>query len=179
MFKQVYFHHVRRVYDLHLLNFLKLWLPNGQFSTDAEQHLSLSDPKVIAEIQNASTDETHHAYDPAQRFMTRKHYRRVYSPRPDHMHSSPDPGAAVFQALVNKFGEDSVKHDVNYDAGGLRDFPVLLEDGTVTSALSVSDVLQQDMPLSFDSVYVIPEMVDHVREYLKISTERIIEEHSS
>ena len=29
MFKQVYFHHVRRIYDLHLLDFLKLWLPNG------------------------------------------------------------------------------------------------------------------------------------------------------
>ena len=178
MFKQVYFHHVRRIYDLHLLDFLKLWLPGAEFPTDAEEHLSLSDPKIIAEIQDASTDTTHRAHDAARRFMTRQHFRRVYSPRPDHMHKSPDPGEAVFQALANEFGKDSVKHDVNYDAGGLRDFPVLLEDGMVTSALSVSDVLQQDMPLSFDSVYVTPDMVDHVRKYLRVNIERILEGHS-
>ena len=44
----------------------------------------------------------------------------------------------------------------------------------VTSALSVSDVLQQDIPLSFDSVYVAPEMVDHVREYLRINTDKML-----
>lgn len=174
MFKQVYFHHVRRIYDLHLLDFLKLWLPGSEFPTDADNHLSLSDPKIIAEIQDASLDGTHGAHDVARRFTTRRHFRRVYSPRPDHLQTSPDPGESVFQALVSRFGKGNVKHDVNYDAGGLRDFPVLLEDGTVTSASSVSDVLQQDMPLSFDSVYVAPEMVDHVREYLRLDTDRIL-----
>ena len=173
MFKQVYFHHVRRIYDLHLLDFLKLWLPNGEFPTDTDRHLSLSDPRIIAEIQNTSVDEAHRAHDAARRFMTRKHYRHVYSPRPDHLDTSPDPGETVFRALVDEFGKDNVKHDVNYDAGGSPDFPVLLDDGVVVSALSVSDVLQ-DMPLSFDSVYVAPEMVRHVRDYLRVNTDRIL-----
>ncbi|MCB7130206.1 MAG: HD domain-containing protein, partial [Candidatus Brocadiales bacterium] len=34
MFSQVYFHSIRRIYDIHLMDFLKLWLPGGKFSTD-------------------------------------------------------------------------------------------------------------------------------------------------
>ena len=68
-----------------------------------------------------------------------------------------------------------MKHDVNYDAGGLPDFPVELDDEVVVSASSASDVLQQNMPLSVDSVYVAPEMVSHARKYLRVNTRRILE----
>lgn len=84
-----------------------------------------------------------------------------------------------FAALSGNFGETNVKHDVNFDAGRVPDFPVSLEDGSVTSALSISDVLQQHLPLSFDSVYVAPELTQHVREYLKINLSRILADYSS
>ena len=174
MFKQVYFHHVRRIYDLHLLDFLKTWLPDGLFSAKTDKHVSMSDPEIIAEMQKASVDETHRAHDAARRFITRKHYRHVYSPRPDHLDISQDPGETVFRALVDICGRDNVKHDVNYDAGGSPDFPVVLDDGAVVSALSVSDVLK-DMPLSFDSVYVAPEMMKHVHDYLQVNIERVLD----
>ena len=90
MFKQVYFHHVRRIYDLHLLDFLKRWLPDGTFPTNADEHLSMSDPAIIAEMQRVSADAAHPAHGAALRFMNRKHYRHVYSPRPDHYYVSPD-----------------------------------------------------------------------------------------
>lgn len=178
MFKQVYFHHVRRIYDLHLLDFLKLWLPKGRFLTETNKHMAMSDPAIIAEIQSASVDKAHRAHDAARRFITRKHFRHVYSPRPDHLEMSQDPGEDVFLALVDVCGHDNVKHDVNYDAGGSPDFPVVRDDGSIVSALSVSDVLK-DMPLSFDSVYVAPEMVDHAHKYLSINTERILGGSSS
>ena len=142
MFKQVYFHHVRRIYDLHLLDFLNLWLPDGKFPTDIDKHLSLSDPVIIAGIQSVSLDEAHTAHVAARRFMTRKHYRHVYSPHPDHLDKSPDPGETVFRTLVDICGKENVKYDVNYDDGGSPDFPVVLDDGTVVSALSVSDLLR-------------------------------------
>ena len=178
MFKQVYFHHVRRIYDLHLLDFLKLWLPDGEFPTEIDKHVSLSDPVIIAEMQNASVDEAHRAHDAARRFITRKHFRHVYSPRPDHLDISQDPGDIVFRALVDICGNDNVKHDVNYDTGGSPDFPVVLDDGAVVSAVSVSDVLK-DMPLSFDSVYVAPEMMKHAHDYLQINIDRVLEGSSS
>ena len=34
MYSQVYFHPVRRIYDIHLTDFLRDWLPEGVFSTD-------------------------------------------------------------------------------------------------------------------------------------------------
>ena len=39
MYSQVYFHPVRRIYDIHLMDFLKEWLDGGVFSTDPEVHL--------------------------------------------------------------------------------------------------------------------------------------------
>ena len=179
MFKQVYFHHVRRIYDLHLMDFLKSWLPNGRFDVDPESHLALSDPKVTAAIQDVSLDTEHPAHDAARRLLTRQHFRRVYSPLPAHSDICADPGAAVFRALCDEFGSDNLKHDVNYDRGIINDFPVLSKQDDVTSALSVSEVLQQHLPMSFDVVFVAPEMAHHVREYLTMNTERILEEHPS
>src|SRR5437879_8100121 len=34
MYTQLYFHPVRRIYDIHLREFLKSWLPGGFFSTN-------------------------------------------------------------------------------------------------------------------------------------------------
>ena len=178
MFKQVYLHHVRRIYDLHLLDFLKTWLSDGQFATDVEKHLSSSDPTVMAAILAASVDESHPAHDAASRFMTRRHYRRVYRPQPADRDLCSDPGKAVFRALADKFEQINVKHDVNYNNGVVGDFPVLIADGSVVSALSISDVLQQHMSLSLDTVYVAPEIVDDVRDYLKAKLRSILEDFS-
>ena len=178
MFKQVYLHHVRRIYDLHLLDFLKLWLPEGQFAADVEKLVSISDPTVMAEILTASADGFHPAHDAASRFMTRRHYRRVYRPRPADRDICSDPGKAVFLALADEFDQVNVKHDVHYDDGGVDDFPVLMEDGSVRSALSTSDVLQQHMSLSFDTVYVPPEMIDHARRFLQVKLGHILENFS-
>jgi HD superfamily phosphohydrolase len=54
MYTQLYFHHVRRVYDIHLKEFLKEWLPDGRLSTDVEQPLRVSDNEVLAAISDAA-----------------------------------------------------------------------------------------------------------------------------
>jgi len=41
MYSQVYFHHVRRIYDIHLMDFLVRWLPGGTFSTDINENTLL------------------------------------------------------------------------------------------------------------------------------------------
>ena len=52
MFSQVYFHPTRMIYDMHLKDFLQLWLADqgGQFPTDAEGHLRFTDNEVMAAI---------------------------------------------------------------------------------------------------------------------------------
>jgi hypothetical protein len=48
MYAQVYFHRVRMIYDIQLIDFLKEWLPGGQFSTDSEEHLAMTDNEVVS-----------------------------------------------------------------------------------------------------------------------------------
>ena len=119
MFKQVYYHRVRRIYDLHLMDFLKAWLPGGRFATDVASHLALSDPKVISAIQDAAADAALPGHDAAHRMLTRSHYRRVYEPRPHDMHVTSDPGLAVYEALCSELGAENVKRDVSHDVGGI------------------------------------------------------------
>jgi HD superfamily phosphohydrolase len=56
MYKQVYFHHVRRAYDIHLKDFLKEWLEGAFFPTSVEQHLQLTDNEVTAAMLHASRE---------------------------------------------------------------------------------------------------------------------------
>jgi HD superfamily phosphohydrolase len=51
MFSQVYFHPVRRIYDIHLKDFLKEWLPNNAFSTDLQQHMEITDNSIFQEAE--------------------------------------------------------------------------------------------------------------------------------
>ena len=50
MFMQVYHHHVRVAYDLHLEEFLKARLPEGQFPEDWDQLNSLTDNEILSAI---------------------------------------------------------------------------------------------------------------------------------
>ena len=51
---QVYFHPVRRIYDIHLRDFLKERLDDGVFSTDLEGHLRMTDNEVTAALREAA-----------------------------------------------------------------------------------------------------------------------------
>jgi len=81
MYSQVYFHPVRRIYDIHLTDFLKDWLDDGVFPTDLGKFLEISDIEVSAALRMAMLNPGnlgHHA----DRIMRRDHYRRLYSANP-------------------------------------------------------------------------------------------------
>lgn len=54
MYSQVYLHHIRRIYDIHLKDFLKERLADGFFSTDLVSHLGLTDNEVTAGLINSA-----------------------------------------------------------------------------------------------------------------------------
>jgi len=45
IYSQVYLHHVRRIYDIHLCDFLTEWLNGGKFATDLPSHLAMTDKR--------------------------------------------------------------------------------------------------------------------------------------
>lgn len=79
MFLQVYFHPVRRIYDLMLIDFLKEVLPDGKYPDDVEEYLKFDDVEVIGLIKSQKQlKETKEAGIIARRLLERDHPRLVF-----------------------------------------------------------------------------------------------------
>jgi hypothetical protein len=77
IYTQLYFHLVRRVYDFHLKQFLREWLPNGKFSIDLADHLHLTDTEVVSAMRLAASNKSTPGHELARRIMQPKHGKRV------------------------------------------------------------------------------------------------------
>jgi uncharacterized protein len=109
MYSQLYFHQVRRIYNVHLMDFLRAWLPNGKFDTSVEEHLKLTDNEVTAAIALAARDISKPGHDAARRIATRDHFRLVYERNPDDLKHNHKAGQAVYVFLRDKIGEKLVR----------------------------------------------------------------------
>jgi HD superfamily phosphohydrolase len=78
MYSEVYFHQARRIYDYHLTEFLKRWLPGGLFPTATPQHLARTDNDVCAALEQAALDPSHPGHRHAARVLRRGHFRLLY-----------------------------------------------------------------------------------------------------
>lgn len=108
MYSQVYFHPVRRIYDIHLKDFLKEWLVDGEFSIDPEAHLKMTDNEVAAGLAESVAEQSPgHVH--ARRIVERQHFKVVYERNPDDVRVNPEAGRAVYDSLVSEFGGDDRK----------------------------------------------------------------------
>lgn len=174
MYSQVYFHPVRRIYDIHLRDFLGEWLEGGVFSTMAQDQLAMTDNEVLSAIRVAAGEPSTPGHDPARRICAHDHYRRVYSRRPSDLAKNPDAGSAVAHAVEHQFGADAVRYDTYRQKQGLEDFPVLRDDGVASSA-SMSDVLQSIPVVATDYVFVVPEQCEAAKRWLRSNVDDVIE----
>ena len=111
MYFQVYFHPVRRVYDIHLRDFLKESLDGGFFSTDLEGHLNTTDNEITAALRDAVSKKDKAGHLHAHRIMQREHFKRIYERNPTDAVINPESGKAIFAALCSKYGKDYFRHD--------------------------------------------------------------------
>jgi len=157
MFSQVYCHHVRRIYDIHLKDFLKSWLPDGMFSTSINDLLQITDNEVASELFKANKDEKHLGHDSARRIARREHFRLLYQRTREDLEINREAGKAVFEAACEEFGESEVRHDTYIQNGGGLNFPVLARDGRIFSSLSKSETLENVPVVAIDYVYISPK----------------------
>jgi uncharacterized protein len=109
MFKQLYLHHVRRIYDIHLMDFILRWRNGEKFSINLDQHLGMTDNEILTELQKAYLDKDHLGHDPARRIVQRGHYKRIYqSDRPDKT-INPDAATCIYEAAVERYGKEFVR----------------------------------------------------------------------
>lgn len=175
MFQQLYFHPVRRIYDIHLRDFLSKWLDGGRFPIDPEGHLRLSDNEVTSAFRVAASDASMPGHADAQRIVERKHFKLLYERNARDVAVNPNAGQAIAQAAITEFGGENVRHD-NLIAKGMElDFPVLMRDDSVASARGESRVLH-DIPVSaFDYVFVNRDQYDKASAWLRDNRETIID----
>jgi HD superfamily phosphohydrolase len=174
MYSQLYLHHVRRIYDIHLKDFLRQWLPGGQFSTATEDLLEITDNEVTAAMLKAARDPEIPGHDAARRIVCRDHFRVLYQWHPADAKVNPEAGKAVFEAARERFGGESVRHDPYSSRGGTPDFPVQMRDGTVVSSVTASSTLAKLPLLSMDYVFIEKEKLAEAREWLRTNKDEII-----
>lgn len=173
MYSQVYFHPVRRVYDIHLTDFLRDWLRDGMFPIDLERYLKMSDIEVTAALRNAIWGDGKFSCH-AHRIMRREHYRRLYVGNPVDRLVNPEAGSAIFESLGSQFNRQDFRHDRYTQKGGAPDFPVMMDDRRIMSSLAVSSMLRQIPIISVDYVFVERSMEDKAKSWLDKHLQDII-----
>jgi len=184
MYTQLYFHPTRRIYDIHLMEFLKEWLPGGRFPPEVDKHIICSDNEVTAGLWKAAADSSEPGHALAKRIISREHFRQVYEPSSSDQLRVLAPGKHIYDGLVAQFGKDKVRRDAFAQKGGSYDFPVYTKAEEIDSSLALSPTLSKVPTFSVDRVYVNMAIRDEAKQWLgknrdRIITEAIGEEHSS
>lgn len=156
MYSQVYFHPVRRIYDIHLKDFMVEWLaPNG-YPFEVDGHLAITDVEVLAAMRQAERHANVPGHQAARSILSRGHFKPIYTRNPADVAVDPEAGASILSALNAQFGAALFRRDRYTQRAGAPDFPVQMRNGTVASSLAVSEVLQRLPVVSIDTVYADP-----------------------
>ncbi len=174
MFTQVYCHHVRRIYDIHLKDFLKTWLPGGLFPTSIEDLLQLTDSEISSELFKAVREKKHPGHEPARRIAKREHFRLLYQRNPADRKINLEASEEIFKAACEKYGESEVRYDNYTQPGGGLDFPILTRDNRIMSSLSMSETLERMPVIAIDYVFINPSIRRNAEAWLHKDRDRII-----
>jgi len=109
----------------------------------------------------------------------RKHFRLLYQRHPDDTTINPEPGKTIFESATSRFGVQSIRRDNYTQKSASSDFPVLCNDGRITSSISKSSTIQRLPVASFDYVFINPEYVGEGHRWLKRNRLKILIENTN
>jgi HD superfamily phosphohydrolase len=175
MYTQLYFHRVRRIYDIHLKDFLRAWLPGGKFSVDLSDHLRMTDSEVLVALRNASADAAASGHDPACRITQRNHFRRIYEKNTADQKRNLRSVDHVTEALEKQFGPQAIRRDKYAQKSTGIAFPVLSSDGRVEVSTTVSPTLGNVPTFQIDYVFADPVVKDEVLKWLDENRNAILD----
>lgn len=192
MYEQIYFHPVRRVYDIHLIEFMKShYSLDGGYKITPEFHLSQTDVEVMAAIRHAAQDSGHPLHKLARVIAFREHYRCIYrrSPSDDELlresfrnkkivpiEDRPlSPAYYLYSALMGKFPGDQIRKDLYIpSSSGSNLFPVQMTDLRIEASTSVSSVLANIPGTITDSLYADSAIAGKVQNWLEKNREKVL-----
>jgi len=174
MWTQVYLHHVRQVYDLHLADFLRAWLPNRQFSTRLTDHLALTDNEVNVAMAAAARDETAIGHGAALCTVGRRHFRRVYEDNFRDRSRNLQAFDLILNGLTDRYGMAKVKSKQISQKKQGKQFPVLMSSGDVENSINLSPTLESIPVVSTALVFVHPEIREEAISWLSSKRSAIL-----
>ncbi len=174
MYKQVYFHHVRRAYDIHLKDFLKEWLPDSFFPTCVADHINLTDNEVISALLSAAREPSAKGHLHAKRIVDRLHFKRIYERTPADQKINLRSVDLIYAALIKEFGTNMLRRDSYPPKSVALDFPVLQSNGGIESSINLSETLTKIPSATFDLLFCDREILDKATSFLNANREEII-----
>ena len=174
MWTQVYLHHVRQVYDLHLADFLKAWLEDGKFKTDLAAHLSLTDNEVNAAMLRATKNETEPGHSAAICTIRRGHFRRIYEDNFRDRSRNLQAFDLIKEALERRYSSEKIKSKRISQKRQGKQFPVLMSSGDVENSINLSSTLESIPIVSSALIFVHPEVRDEALSWLSSKRNAIL-----
>lgn len=191
MYEQVYFHPVRRIYDLHLIDFMIEHYGANKFNVDPEFFLSQADSEILVALKASEASDTSKG-ESARAILHRKHFRQIYAFNPSDQRLLEDsiaagrvvpeenrpfnsPAYLLKKALVPKFGENQIKDDLYIGKSQPQVFPVRMRDDRIESSTSLSSILRSFPIMTTDSIYAAPEIISDARAWIEENRSAVLE----
>lgn len=172
MFLQVYFHDVRRIYDVHLKDYLGSHLPAGRFPSELSEYVRLTDQDIHASVAKAIAETAGNA-DLASRLVDRQHYRLVCELKSQNRAQDPGIFQRLEQAVADQFG-DAVRSDqAGKEAQTLEEgrLYIVQDNGDLRDILEESELIRSLKPIWKGRIYsdlsVRPDVNGWCRRFLE------------
>lgn len=173
MYKQVYLHPIRRIYDIHLKEFLQSWLDGGRFPIENDGHQAISDSDILVAMKKSLNGKSS-GWQAADRIVNRRHFKLIYEKGATDSDINPDADLVIFASCQAKFGVENVRHDAYVQKQSSVEFPVLLYDGRTDSSLNVSESLKQVPLVSVGFVFGVPEKADEMKQWVNANRDGLL-----
>ncbi len=172
MFLQLYYHHVRLAYDIHLSEFMVQWLKN--YPTDVEGHLRMTDNEVLSAIAASALDKDRPGHDPARRIAGRGHFRKIYERNALDQRVDPNAVGRVAAALRKQFGDAAVREKTIRPKPQNIEFPVLLDGGEISTSRAESTIYAEFKPAAIGVVLIDPDKKTDAKKWLTDNKKKIL-----
>lgn len=191
MYKQMYFHHVRRAYDFHLIQYMKAFYAPAGYSMHVDFHMSQTDNEVLAGLRLAARDPEAVGHHAATAVLDRKHFKKVYERvpsddnavqqaiidgllRPEKNQSDLTAANFIFKAMKDHFPHDKLHYDAYDSSANPAQFPVLMSNGRIEQSTRVSDVLEKLPLMNIRYILVDPTIKDQVEAWMDKNVSKIV-----
>lgn len=168
MFSQVYFHPVRRVYDLHLKAFLKQTLPGSVYPTALEDFVAVTDNEILGKVRETAKGGSRGGHEQALCIYGRNHFKKAYHSTAQDWVKNPNILSMVSDGLSSFLGKENVmKDDIGKGTSSKSDFPIRTDDDRIHSAHGESKVLTSLPVATTGFVFVKPDLRDRACAWVK------------